>query len=324
MRKNGVDVRLVEFKKKNLLGKLMAVANSLWQTLVFRPDYFFCSHINFRPIASFCSKIFKVPYILLTYGIDVWGKPSESEKNFVENSKLATTISNFTKNKLLNNYSGLENKIFILPNSIDISEFYPKDKNKRLVEKYNLEGKKVIFTLTRLSALEKYKGYDKMIEALPAILEKIPNIFYIIGGSGDDRQRILDLVEKRGLENYIALVGYVRPEELVDYYNLCDVFAMPSKGEGFGFVFLEALACGKPVIAGNQDGSIDAVLDGRVGVLVNPDNIDEISKALIDVLSGNIDKKLVDSDFLIKTINEAYGIEKFNKKVILLINELQR
>ncbi len=324
LKKNGIKLKIVEFKRKNFFGKFSAIIGSFWQSLIFKPDYFFCSHINFGQIAYSCNKIFKIPYVIFTHGIDVWGKPDENKKKFLENSKLVATVSEFTKNKLLENYPGVKNKIFMLPNAIDIEEFYPKNKSVALVKKYNLDGKKVIFTLARLSSLEKYKGYDRMIEALPQVLKKIPNVFYIIGGVGDDKQRIFDLIKEKKLENYVALAGYIKQEELIDYYNLADVFAMPSKGEGFGIVFLEALACGKPVIAGNQDGSTDALLNGKTGILTNPDNVSAIAKAITDVLSGNVDKRLIDSEFLIKSTNEAYGFEEFNKKVISLIHGLQR
>src|SRR5207245_9052865 len=121
--------------------------------------------------------------------------------------------------------------------------------------------------------------------ALPAMRREISDIRYVLVGEGEDRARIEALVRELDLCGVVVLAGGVSPRELVDYYNLCDVFAMPSKGEGFGIVYLEALACGKPVIAGNKDGSVDAVLNGELGVLVDPESVDEIAKALAGVIS---------------------------------------
>ncbi len=84
----------------------------------------------------------------------------------------------------------------------------------------------------------------------------------------------------------MTLAGYIPEEELNDHYNLCDVFAMPSKGEGFGIVFLEAMACGKPVLAGNKDGSVDALLGGKLGALVDPDDVAQIAETLIAILGA--------------------------------------
>src|SRR5205085_8790504 len=107
---------------------------------------------------------------------------------------------------------------------------------------------------------------------------------YILAGRGPDRGRIEALIRELELEECVILPGHIPEHELAGLYNLCDVFAMPSKGEGFGIVFLEALGCGKPVLAGNKDGSVDAVLDGELGALVDPDDIAQIEQTLIEIL----------------------------------------
>jgi len=125
------------------------------------------------------------------------------------------------------------------------------------------------------------------------IVKEIPNAKYILGGSGDDVGRIKNLIRDNNLHEKVILTGFIPDEEIVDYYNLCDVFVMASRKEGFGIVFIEALACSKPVIAGNKDGSVDALLNGELGVSVDPDNIEEISRAIIKVLKGEADKRLL-------------------------------
>jgi glycosyltransferase involved in cell wall biosynthesis len=100
----------------------------------------------------------------------------------------------------------------------------------------------------------------------------------------------------------------------VDHYRMCDVFAMPSKGEGFGIVFLEALACGRPVIAGNCDGSRDAVLDGELGFLVDPDSPEAVAAALMDVLDESVPGPRKNSDYLRQKTIEAFGKERFRER----------
>lgn len=99
---------------------------------------------------------------------------------------------------------------------------------------------------------------------------------------------------------------------------------MPSKKEGFGIVFLEALACGKPVIAGNKDGSGEAVVDGELGLLVDPDDTKEITKAVIKILKGNIAKGLLDGEYLRRRVIEEYGFERFKTKLASFIAESGR
>src|SRR5207248_1608633 len=115
-----------------------------------------------------------------------------------------------------------------------------------------------------------------ILRALPAIRREIPDVRYVLVGEGEDRARIETLVRELNLFGVVILAGGVSPRELADYYNLCDVFAMPSKGEGFGIVYLEALACGKPVLAGNGDGSSEPLQNGKVGLLLDADDVDQI------------------------------------------------
>jgi glycosyltransferase involved in cell wall biosynthesis len=159
---------------------------------------------------------------------------------------------------------------------------------------------------------------------LPEVLKAVPNAVYILGGAGDDLPRVKSMVKEKSLEEKVILTGFIPDEELVDYYNLCDVFVMPSKGEGFGIVFIEALACGKPVIAGNQDGSRDAVLDGECGILVNPDKLEEIAESIIKVFKKEVSGKILDGRYLRKRVLEAYGFDRFKEKVKNLLYVLSR
>ena len=111
-----------------------------------------------------------------------------------------------------------------------------------------------------------------------------PDTRYLLVGTGPDLLRIEKLAAEQGVQDAVVLAGFVPDEELCEHYNLCDLFAMPSKAEGFGIVYLEALACGKLVLAGNKDGSRDALNDGELGLLVDPDDTDEIAAESIRVL----------------------------------------
>ena len=214
-------------------------------------------------------------------------------------------------------------KIFLLPNTVDGEKFSPKEKNFELVSRFNISNKKVIFTLSRISEKDKHKGHDIVIGALPRVIPEIPNVVYILGGSGDGMRGVKQLVKDNNVEDRVILPGFITDEELVDYYNLCDVFVMPSKKEGFGIVFLEALACGKPVIAGNQDGSRDPLLNGELGILIDPDSVNETAKAIIKVLSGKSPQNLLDGRLLREKMLSAYGFDKFKEGVQNLIDELQ-
>ena len=147
------------------------------------------------------------------------------------------------------------------------------------------------------------------------IIKRLPNLKYLLVGEGDDMPRVKKLVKEFSVSEYVVFTGFISDAELPYYYNLCDVFVMPSKREGFGIVFLEALAYGKPVIAGNKGGSPDALLDGKLGILVDPDNVDQIANAIVDVLEKKVSAHLLDKDYLRKAVLENFGFKNFSNKL---------
>lgn len=156
-------------------------------------------------------------------------------------------------------------------------------------ERHALENKRCILTVGRL--VER-KGHDVIIRALRTVLDRIPDVHYLIVGSGIMEDNLKMLVVELGLQKNVTFVGYVPDEELGAYYQVCDLFAMisreiPEKGdiEGFGIVYLEANLLGKPVLAGRSGGVPEAVVNEETGVLVNPHNPVEVAAAVIRLLS---------------------------------------
>jgi glycosyltransferase involved in cell wall biosynthesis len=139
-------------------------------------------------------------------------------------------------------------------------------------------------------------------------------------GKGSDRPRIEKLIAEVGVSEAVILAGFVPDDELAEHYNLCDIFAMPSLGEGFGIVYLEALACGKPVLAGNKDGSRDAVADGELGLLVDPENTAEIAAEIIRVLRRKHSHPILfNPEALRQRVIELFGFEAFTNTVTDLL-----
>lgn len=181
----------------------------------------------------------------------------------------------------------------------------------------------VILTVARLAPSERYKGYDQIIQALPQIRQIIPDVHYIIVGKGNDTARIEQLIKQLGLQDCVSLAGFIPDEQLCDYYNLCHLFAMPSKGEGFGIVYLEALACGKPVLGGNQDAAIDALCHGKLGALVNPDDVLEIAHTIIEILLGKYNNSLMyQPQSLRQAVIDTFGFEQFQKTLAGYLHRL--
>jgi glycosyltransferase involved in cell wall biosynthesis len=176
--------------------------------------------------------------------------------------------------------------------------------------------------VARLADSERFKGYDQVLKALPKIRQTLPNVHYLIVGKGPDRPRIEQLIEDLEVQDCVTLTGFIPDEELGDHYNLCDVFAMPSKREGFGIVYLEALACGKPALGGNQDGAVDALCAGKLGALVDPDNIEAIAASLIQMLQGKYPNPLMyQPEALRHAVIDTYGMSAFQSRLTHLLQE---
>lgn len=307
--------------KRSRFKKARFVFFALREVFRFKPDTIFCGHVNFAPLCWIINKLFRVPYTIFTHGVEVWNLTG-IRLNSIQNSQKIAAVSNYTKQRLIKKLGDHhQGEVFLLFNTFDQEQFKPTQKPKHLLEKWNFNEKtKILFTLARLSKAEQYKGYDKVISVMRNVLKEVPEAKYLIGGTGDDVNRIKSLIQKNGLNGKVILTGFIDDNEVEDYYNLCDIYVMPSKGEGFGIVFLEALSCGKLVIAGNSDGSRDPLLDGELGILVDPDNLEELEKAICDGLNKKLPAKFYDAEYLRKRVVETYGFGSFKNKVKLLLS----
>ncbi len=289
----------------------------LWQ----RPNFIVVGHLHFTRAAYWIKKIAGIPYWVNVYGLDAWNIENPALQKALHAADRIISISGYTRDRLIKEQNLDPDKISILPCTFDDSQFQIAPKPAYLLEKYGLKPEQpIILTVSRLAGMERYKGYDQILEAMPKIRQALPNAHYMIVGKGDDRPRIEQLIAQKGLEDCVTLAGFVPDEQLCDYYNLCDVFAMPSKREGFGIVYLEALACGKPVLGGNQDGAIDALCHGELGALVNPDDADEIGKTLIQILQGDYPNPLMyQPDTLRQKVIDTFGFERFKQTLAELM-----
>jgi glycosyltransferase involved in cell wall biosynthesis len=289
------------------------VAQIMGNAFKQRPDLILSTHLNFTIAAYWLKQWLGIPYWTVAHGIEAWNIQRPALQKALHYADRILAVSSYTRDRLIQEQHLDPDKISILPNTFDPDRFAIAPKPHYLLERHNLTpDQSVILTVSRLSRSEPYKGYNRILEAFPQIRERIPNIHYIIVGKGDDKQRLEQFIHQHQLQNCVSLTSYIPDSELCDYYNLCDVFAMPSKGEGFGIVYLEALACGKPVLAGNQDGALDALCQGELGALVDPDDIDAIAQTLIAILQKQYPHSLMyRPEALRQKAIDTFGFERF-------------
>src|SRR2546423_822208 len=282
-----------------------------WQ----HPNLIIATHLNFAPAAYWLKKLTGVPYWAVAHGIEAWDIKRTDLRRALLHADRLLAVSSYTRARLIEEHGISANKISLLPDTFKPQAFKILPKPAYLLNRYGLQpDQPIILTVARLNAGEQYKGYDKIINTLPRVRRELPRVHYLIVGEGDDRARIENLISTLDLRDCVTFAGFVPEAELGDHYNLCDVFAMPSKGEGFGIVYLEALACGKPVLAGNRDGSVDALLNGELGTLVNPDDVSEIANALVtNIPEQQSNGAILTADELRSKVTAAYGYDRFRE-----------
>lgn len=268
-------------------GKL-AYIRTVWRSCmnIPRPSMVLCGHINLLPIAWLIASIKRRPLWCVIHGIDAWQPHKNGFVNYLlKHLDGVIAVSEVTRQRFTA-WSGIGlEKVHILPNCYDPALFFPAPVNDLLLDRYGLHGKRILLTVGRISRQEQYKGFDEVIEALPHLIREVPNLAYLIVGDGDDKPRLKEKAKTLGVEDRVVFAGYIDESEKADHYRLADVYLMPSRGEGFGIVFLEALACGVPAIGSKLDGSREALGDGRWGILVDPAKPAEIHSAIIASLA---------------------------------------
>lgn len=213
-------------------------------------------------------------------------------------SKRVFAISNYSARKLVEMGVNKENIEIVTP-GVDVKKFRAGNPSKQFITKYNLKNKRIILTVARLDI---HKGHDLVIKVFPRVLEKFPDVYYYIIGDGPERTYLENLVLERNLKERVIFVGYVSEEEMIEFYQTCEIFVMPSREiradlvEGFGITLVEAAACEKVVIGGHSGGVSSAVSDGISGVLIDPQSEEELLLALDKFLSN-------------REINKQFGIQ---------------
>lgn len=292
-------------------------------------------------IAAFLTnKILKIPYILHAHGLEFvdckrtfldrikYSLFRDSYKRAIfKSAKRIMTVSNYTKGILLK--EGIEEDgIEVVYNGVDIDRFKPGPKANPLLLRHNLNGKKVLMTVSRLN---EYKGHEIVINLMPRLLKRIPNLAYLIVGSGRDKGLLEAQVGRLKLEEDVIFTGHADEHDLPLYYNTCDVFIMLTRErldraefEGYGLAFLEANSSAKPVIGAKTGGIPDAVSDGKTGYLVDPENEGEIMGKIVLLLENKELAERLGQEGRRRIMEEGLTWEAVGRKIQGILSEEAR
>jgi glycosyltransferase involved in cell wall biosynthesis len=251
-----------------------------------KPSIVIAAHPHLAPVVSVMRlRSRKFRSIIFAHGIEVWQPMDWMRRSALRSADLVTAPSQDTAQHLIRDQGIRGERIRQLPWGLD-PEFEQRLRTNAHPPRPQAfpEGSRIILTVGRWDPTERYKGADTLISALPQVLQSVPGTVLVLVGDGHDRPRLEQLARDSGVTESTLFLRGLTQEELFACYAHCDVFALPSSGEGFGLVFLEAMAHGKPVIGGAHGGTLDVIVDGVTGMLVPHGDIAVLSSALKSLL----------------------------------------
>jgi phosphatidyl-myo-inositol dimannoside synthase len=276
--------------------KIKLFAYTLWLIRKYKIDVLCIGELNSLSwLGQLTKRLFGLKVINYIHGEEVTTETSyrrfgKRRYVYLHQADAIVAVSRFTGDYLANRFNLDSSRVSLIPNGVDLGRFTPAEKPPYLVERYGLHEKDIILFVGRLVPR---KGIDNTLKALPGVIRSIPNIHYVIVGTGPQEAELQSLAQALDLVDYVTFAGKVSEEELSDHYRLCDIFVMPNRTmpdgdtEGFGLVFLEANACGKPVIGGQAGGAVEAVDDQYNGLSVNGFDPEEIGQSIVSLLSNS-------------------------------------
>jgi len=276
-----------------------------------RPMIIFAAHPNFAPIAA-AMRIFArdARVIVGTHGIEVWEPLPRIRRGAVRRADIVIAPSSDTASKLTSMQGVAEAKIRRVPWPLDPEMMDLAESPEQLPLPREFPNGKVILSVGRWAANERYKGADLLIEAFGVVAKEFPDAHLVLVGQGDDLTRLQNLAQRSDAARKIHFLTQLSRRELAACYAHAESFALPSTGEGFGLVFLEAMAFAKPVIGAPFGGIPDIIDDGKNGILADPKNRASLAGALCALLSNDELRREMGKGAR-EIVRSRYGFDRF-------------
>lgn len=258
----------------------------VWNVLRLKPKIILCAHVNFSGLAVVLAKLIGAKTVLNVYGLELWSGLSKDAAFGLKNIQSIISDCHNTKNYLVTKKLRQEQDITVIWDCVDIDKFRPYEGNIDLIKsKYgiNNHGKKIILTLGRIAKEAKHKGYHRLIEMFTMLDQE--KFYLVLAGKGNMVEELKLLVQQKNISNNVCFTGMIDEADMAAIYSIPDVFSLVSEvgfgmGEGIPLTPLEAMACGTPIIVGNQDGSQEAVFENINGYVIDPNDMGSYISAI--------------------------------------------
>lgn len=294
-------------------GRIAYVAAAARQALGRRPDVIFCGHLNLAGLAAGLARRTGARLVLQLHGIEAWETPSPVQRWGAESADLVLSVSRHTRSRILSWARIAPERVAVLPNTVS-EHFTPGDRAAARA-KVGLGDELALLSVGRLAAAERYKGQDRVIALLPRLRAELGEAVYLIAGDGDDLPRLKALAGQSGGAEHVRFLGQASARDLPDLYRAADLFVLPSTGEGFGIVYLEAMACGTPALGLAARGAVDALADGELGDATGEDD-------LFEALVRRLKSPRPDAGTLSRAVTGRFGREVFDRTAAALFSRV--
>jgi phosphatidyl-myo-inositol dimannoside synthase len=244
------------------------------------------AHPNLGPVLTAMKLVApRLKTVICTHGIEVWEPLSRMRRYALRKADLILAPSRSTAEHTVEKQAVPAGKLRVLPWALD-PQFEALLAARPLpAPPSDFPAGRVVMTVGRWEERERYKGMDTLISALPRLLPRWPDLQLVIAGGGDDREWLEHLTEKNGVRRHVHFFSGLSYAELSACYTACEIFALPSAAEGFGLVYLEAMAHGKPVIGGAHGGAPEVIEDGATGYLVQHGDTVQLATSIETLLA---------------------------------------
>lgn len=271
-------------------------------------------HPNLGPVAQGLKLVApRMRVIICTHGVEVWEPLPFLRRVALLRANVVLAPSKVTASAVEEQQNVRSERIRVMPWALDPDfEAIPAGLPPSKLPHEFPKGR-VILTVGRWAATERYKGTDTLIKAMPLLLPKWPELQLAAVGEGDDRAWLEELADQNGVNLHVHFLSGLSYEQLAACYSACEIFALPSRGEGFGLVYLEAMARGKPVIGGAHGGAPEVIEDSVTGYLVEHGDAAQLATSIETLLAdpalaqkmGARGKQRVERDFRFSVFAKA-------------------
>ena len=295
-------------------GRFTYSAIALVTAFCERIDVVFCGHLYMAPLAWLIARLKGARLVVQMHGIEAWPRPPHLQRIAAEAADLVLCVSRYTRACVVGWAAIAPESVVVVPNTV--AERFTAGDGHKLRAALGVEGKRVLLTVGRMDSRERYKGHDRVIVAIPDLVRRGHDIVYVIIGQGDDRVRLEEVARDIGVAERVRFLGSVGTRQLAEVYRIADLFVMPSAGEGFGIVFLEAMASGTPALGLDFGGARDALAEGELGTAVSEKG------DLPDAIARLLAEPKPDPNALSQAMRARFGREVFEAQVGMAIERL--